>query len=64
MMAAMSERISCPACPAVYEVTYHKVAFRDQDTFNCRKCGAEVTDWSSSRIPQFKLVEDGGETNT
>ncbi|WP_395649677.1 MJ0042-type zinc finger domain-containing protein [Brevundimonas sp.] len=55
----MSDQATCPHCGAIYEVTYHKVAFRDQDNFICRSCGQEMDSWSSSRIPHYRLVQDG-----
>ena len=48
--------VTC-ACGAIYERTEHKVAFRDQDSFECSVCDKTIEEWSSSRYPTFKLIK-------
>jgi predicted SprT family Zn-dependent metalloprotease len=53
-------QVTCE-CGAVYERTEEKVTFRDSDSFQCRHCGKTLDEWSSSRIPVFRLIKEPGE---
>ena len=52
----MKELKTC-TCGAVYEVGSYKLPVRDQDHFDCSVCGARLDEWSSSRVPTFKLIK-------
>lgn len=51
-----TETITCE-CGAVYEKGSVKLPARDRDYYDCRICGSRLDEWSSSRIPTFKLIE-------
>jgi predicted Zn finger-like uncharacterized protein len=50
---------SCSNCGAVYEVTTHKIAMRDKDSFDCEDCGQELKRWSGGVIFSFRKVTAG-----
>ena len=56
----MIEDVTCPKCGAVYEMTEHKFAMRDKDSYEC-SCGHELRSWDGSVVPSFSLKKAGRE---
>jgi len=52
----MTETKTCE-CGAVYEVGSFKLMARDKDHFDCNVCGVRLDEWSSSRVPTYKLIK-------
>lgn len=55
-LMGMKETVTC-TCGAVYEKGSYKLPVRDQDYFDCLLCGTRLDEWSSSRIPTYKLIK-------
>jgi hypothetical protein len=52
----VSEQIKCKKCGSVYELSYKKIPFRDQDAIACEVCGEQLFRWSEARIWFAKLL--------
>jgi predicted Zn finger-like uncharacterized protein len=53
----LDEKFTCPHCGAVYAVTIKRFPLRDKDSAVCESCGNVMTEWNSTSVPSFELIE-------
>lgn len=53
----MGVNISCKKCGSVYELTFMKVPFRDQESIKCKVCDEVLHRWSEAKVWEAKLIE-------
>lgn len=49
----------CSKCGSVYELSEHKIIFRDRDSLDCDVCGATYMKWNGAVMFSGKLIKRG-----
>jgi hypothetical protein len=53
----MLDKCECENCGSKYELSFHKIPCRDQDSIDCEVCNTTLFSWSEHKIWTAKLLE-------
>ena len=53
----MNKEKICSQCGSIYELSFTRVAMRDQDSIVCEICGQLLHRWSEAKAWEAKLIQ-------